>query len=184
MALFNEHYQPLGSGTWDLSLVNQFYRKGELPMKLAFKKTRYWGPLAVIAALLVVLLTPPALAIPTTRYWVGPNPNTNWTTANNWSFTPPLGTPGAGQPVAGDDAFLTNTSSKTAKLNTTTPLLNSVTVDAVGGTFTLTQTYFPSGNLSASAETIGLNGIGVYNQNAGNNTVGSAAAENLLQPAR
>jgi hypothetical protein len=113
-------------------------------------------------------MAPPALAVTTT--WVGPSGN--WNVPGNWDN---------GVPLAGYDANLTSTTSKTATLDTTTPLLNSVIVDGTGGaTFTLNQTYYPLGNLSASAETIGLNGIGVYNHNAGNNIVGSVAAANPL----
>ncbi len=127
-------------------------------------KIKYWRAIIAAVALLVFLLAPPALAATTT--WIGPSGN--WSVPGNWDN----GVPGFPDP----DALLTSNTNKTATLDTTTPLLNSVVVDGTGGaTFTLLQTYWPSGNLSATAETIGLAGIGVYNQNAGSNTVGSVA---------
>ena len=106
-------------------------------MKMEMRKAKYC--LIAIAALAAALLAQPALAIPVDKYWVGPNPNTNWTTAGNWSTS--MGGPGgAGQPLAGANADLISTSgSKTATLNTVTPLLNDVGIDASTGTFTLNE---------------------------------------------
>jgi hypothetical protein len=139
-------------------------------MKLAFKKSRYLRSLAVIAALLVVLMAQPALAV--TNQWIGPTTNNLWNNPANWSL--------AHVPVAGEDAFATDGTQTITYANAANPLLNSVIVDSAGGTMTLTQTYYPTGNLTASAETIGKDGKGVYNQNAGTNAVGSAAAVNPL----
>ena len=76
--------------------------------------------------------------------------------------------------MAGDNALLTSTTSKTATLNTVTPSLKSVTINATGGaTFTLTQSS-PSTALSAGSETIGTNGNGTYDQSDGSNTVTNA----------
>ena len=71
--------------------------------------------MAFATSLFLVLLAQPAQA---DRYWVGPNPNTLWTNANNWSNTAG-GPPGAGQPITDDDVFLTSTSNKTAFYDTT-----------------------------------------------------------------
>ena len=136
-------------------------------MKFERRKAKY--SLIAIGAVLLALLAQPALAIPIDKYWVGPNPNTNWTTANNWSTT--MGGPGgAGQPLAGANAFLISTTSKTATLNTVTPSLLGVYVDTTGGgTFNLNE----SGGgyaLNSLNEYIGVSGIGVYNQSAGSNT--------------
>lgn len=116
-----------------------------------------------MAALLMVLVAQPALALTTT--WIGNSGN--WNVPANWDN---------GVPALNDDAFLTSTTSKTVTLNMVTPLLNSVTINATCGTFTLNQTYYPTGSLSALAETIGTNtgglpGKGVYNQYTGSNTV-------------
>jgi hypothetical protein len=129
-------------------------------MRMKTVKLKYWRATVATIALLMVLLAPPALAA--TTNWIGDSGN--WSVPSNWDN---------GVPAAGDDAFLTsNTKSKTATLDTVTPLLNSVVVDGTGGfTFTLRQTYYPTGSLSALAETIGSNGKGVYNQSSGSNSV-------------
>jgi hypothetical protein len=120
-------------------------------------KRKLWRATVATIALLMVLLASPALAADIT--WDGPTTNNWWSNKSNWDTDT--------VPEAGDNAFLTN--GTTATVNATSPpLLNSVIVD---GNFTATQTYYPSGNLSASAETIGLNGVGVYNQYAGSNSV-------------
>src|SRR5271157_4667792 len=123
-------------------------------MQVERRKTKYC--LIATAALLLVLLAQPALA---TKYWVGPNPNTNWTTAGNWSNTSG-GPGGAGQPGAGESAILVSaTTSKTATLNTVTPQLIELLVDGRdGGTFTLNEN---GGALSALTEYIGETGKGV-----------------------
>lgn len=128
---------------------------------MKFIKLKYWRAIVATLALLMVLLASPGLAADIT--WDGPTTNNWWSNPLNWDTDT--------VPVAGDNAFLTNGTTATID-STTPPLLNSVIVD---GTFTAKQTYYPSGNLSATAETIGLAGIGVYNQNAGSNTVGSVA---------
>jgi hypothetical protein len=133
-------------------------------MNPPFKKTSPWQPFVFLAAVLVVFLAQPILAAPI--QWTGSS-NNNWDNAGNWK---PTTVPGAG-----DDASLTSIFNKTATLNAVTPLLNSVIVEGwPWGTFTLNE----SGGayaLSATAETIGLWGKGVYNQSGGNNTVGSSA---------
>ncbi|MEJ2092337.1 MAG: hypothetical protein P8X65_09115 [Syntrophobacterales bacterium] len=125
-------------------------------------KTRCLWTLIATAALLLVLMAQPALAV--TKQWVGTPFNNLWTTASNWSPS--------GEPGAGDDVFVTQSGffPKTVIYNTSSnPMLSALTVDATGwGNITLQQ----SGNaLTADNETIGLDGKGVYDQSGGSNTV-------------
>jgi len=129
-------------------------------MKPVRRKPKYC--LIAIGAVLLALMAQPALAV--TKQWVVSSGN--WTTVNNWSSP--------GQPALNDDASLTNQNlgtSRAATLNTVTPQLGTVTVDATPtGTFTLNQSS-SSTALNANAEFIGLSGKGVYNQSAGKNNV-------------
>jgi hypothetical protein len=128
-------------------------------MKLSFRQNWHWRPLIALAALLVVLLAQPA----NSQQWAGPNPNTLWSNVNNWS---PVGLP-----AANGNVFLTSfTGDNTATLNTVTPLLGSVIINANPGTFTVNQSSWTSA-LYTTAETIGLDGTGVYNQSAGTHKV-------------
>ncbi len=128
-------------------------------MESALKGTRRFWSLAATAAVLLALLAQPAQA---DNYWVGPNPNTLWTTANNWSS--------AGEPVTGDEVFLISATNKSAIYNTTlSPALAWLYVDASGGaTFTLTQT---ANTLIADQENIGVSGKGQVVQSGGTNTI-------------
>ena len=129
------------------------------------ERLKYRRAIVTTLALLVVLLASPALAADIT--WDGPTTNNWWSNPLNWDTDT--------VPVADDNAFLTNGTTATVD-STSPPLLNSLIVD---GNFTATQTYYPSGNLSATAETIGLAGTGVYNQYAGSNTVGSVSGTQI-----
>jgi uncharacterized protein with beta-barrel porin domain len=148
-----------------LSQDSLSYREKEKPhMPLKSNRTRCLWTLVATAALLLVLLAQPALAV--TKQWVGTPFNNLWTTASNWS--PP------GEPGGGDDVFVTQSGffPETVIYNTSIkPIYSSLTIDATGsGNITLQQ----SGNaLSANNETIGLDGKGAYNQSGGNNTVNS-----------
>jgi|WetSurMetagenome_2_1015567.scaffolds.fasta_scaffold50349_1 hypothetical protein len=135
-------------------------------MESGIKKTRRFWPLAAGAALLLVLMAPPAQAAINT--WVGPKPNTLWTNPNNWS----IGSP----PGGGDTVNLTSTTNKTAFYDTTlNPLLKFLTVDASGGsTFTLSM---PGNTLSIDfTEIIGDSGKGQVVQSGGTNNSGDGLA--------
>ena len=119
--------------------------------------------LACLIALAVALLclAPPAPAA--TKTWIGGTGQ--WNTAGNWSPS--------GQPVAGDDALLTQ-SDATDRIvtyyNTTNPsdMLNSLKIDATGaGTITLDM---PNNHgLKATTEYVGYGGTAAVTQSAGTN---------------
>jgi hypothetical protein len=138
-------------------------------MKPERKKTRGLWPLLAAAALLVALLAQPALA---DKYWVGPTTNNYWTNANNWSNTPPPGIPGAGQPGAGENVFLTQSDAinRTVLYNTALNLLyGNLQIDATGtGTMTLQKAFNP---LRAANETVGINGTGHFIHGSGSNAI-------------
>lgn len=70
-------------------------------MKANLKEIRGWKFILAMAGLfLMLLLVPPAQA---DKYWVGPNPDENWSTADNWSTTAGGGG-GAGEPTDGETA--------------------------------------------------------------------------------
>jgi len=124
-------------------------------MKTQIRKAQNWRPLVAIAALLLVLLAQPALAVD--KYWVGPTANNYWANGNNWSP--------AGQPMAGDNAYI-NGDVVVLYNSTLNPLLGNVIIDNSG---TLQQ---GGGALSAGDETIGYVGTNAwFSQGGGTNTV-------------
>ncbi|MEJ2092969.1 MAG: hypothetical protein P8X65_12320 [Syntrophobacterales bacterium] len=98
------------------------------------------------------------------KQWIGPNPNSLWSNPDNWDP--------AGVPAAGDDVLLTiDPGSQTVlyNVNSSAPLLNSLTIDATGGgTITLQQF---GNDLSTGGEVVGRSGQGIHNQFGGHNMV-------------
>jgi len=114
-----------------------------------------------IGSYLVKILAP----IPSDKNWVCNNDS--WDNPECWG-------PITGQPLDGDDVYLTQTDAVdriVTFLNSIIPVLNlnSLTINATGGgTMTLSQS---QDSLSAVTEYIGYDGTGTFTHTGGNNTV-------------
>jgi hypothetical protein len=148
------------------------FRRQKMKPRIADRRSRRHSALLLAAA---AALLPPASALATTYEWVGGTGN--WGTAANTNWSP------TGLPNSGDTANVTNTlgviQTITYNYSGTAVTLNTLTMDALGGTGTGTEVMVMSANtLTAATENIGdsgsgSNGIGTFNQSGGANSIGS-----------
>lgn len=127
-------------------------------MRPELSKTRHRGPVIALAALVMILVATPALAVPI--QWIGPTTNNLWTNKSNWDTNT--------VPGVGDEAKVTSGTSQTVSFNTNinAPGLTSLIISGTGGaTVTLSQSLK---TLTAGDETVGTgNGKGIHNQSLG-----------------